>query len=128
MLPDKKVWCHKTGFEKKCFDMVTKKGCELWGYKVGLDRNTGQHEQVWGCTEKFAFGLQIELIQQMRELGAAMEGMRNETARAADTTNEVAVRSQTLIETIVEARRLVEDAVQYPQINTGSRILLEDGR
>lgn len=78
VLPDKKIWCHRTGFKVLCFDGVTKRNCQLWMQVIGSDPQTGQEVNRYGCADSFMPLLMIENSQMQRQTGAAVESFRNE--------------------------------------------------
>lgn len=82
MLPDEKVMCHHTGFEKLCFDMVTKCKCRKWVQILGVNPNTGEQINKWDCTDALMPLLTIENSHQQRCTGAAIESFRNEMVEA----------------------------------------------
>ena len=84
MLPDEKIWCHRTGFEKTCRDMVCNKNCQLWVRIDGYDVNTGITATRYGCSDAFIPMLQIEIAQRSREAGASFDAMKNEVFRQAN--------------------------------------------
>jgi hypothetical protein len=94
MLPDDKVYCHRTGFRKKCVDMVTKRHCRLWKHVIGLNRNTNQPMDHYDCVDSLKVDLTIENTQMQRETGAAVESTRNEYVRSSDRNLEVMLQVQ----------------------------------
>lgn len=50
VLPDEKIFCHRTGFQETCFDMVTRKKCQLWIEVLGNHPQTNEtvHKHVCG--------------------------------------------------------------------------------
>ncbi len=81
MLPDEKVMCHETGFEKSCRDMVVNCRCRKWVSVRGTNPNTGELLDRWNCSDAWLPLLLIENAQQSRQIGAAVESFRNETVR-----------------------------------------------
>ncbi len=86
MLPDEKVMCHETGFEKSCRDMVINCRCRTWVQIQGANPNTGEAMKRWGCVDALMPLLMIENSQQQRQTGAAVESFRNEMVRANEQT------------------------------------------
>lgn len=78
MLPDEKVMCRYTGFDKSCFDMVTRCKCQHWVQLLGTNPQTGDPVDRWGCSDVFQLHLLVENSQQSRQTGAAVESFRNE--------------------------------------------------
>lgn len=82
MLPDEKVMCHHTGFEKSCFDMVTRCKCPKWVKLTGMNPNTGQPVDQYNCADHWLPLLLVENSQQQRQTAAAVESFRNEMVDA----------------------------------------------
>lgn len=81
MLPDDKVMCHETGFEKRCKDMVVNCHCRKWIQVMGNNPNTGEPINRWDCSDAWLPLLLIENSQMQRQTGAAVESFRNEATR-----------------------------------------------
>lgn len=88
MLPDDKTMCHETAFEKSCRDMVVNCRCRKWVQVQGVNPNTGDPVNRWDCADAWGPMLAINIAQQARQTGAAVESFRNETVKA----NEQACR------------------------------------
>lgn len=82
-LPSKDVYCHRTGFRKRCYDMVTKCKCQLWVGIDGAHPGTGEKIVGYGCADQLRTLLIMENTQQVHQLGAAVESLRNEEVDAA---------------------------------------------
>lgn len=83
MLPDEKIMCHETGFEKSCRDMVINSRCRKWRQIQGTNPNTGEPLNQWDCVDGWMPFLTLENTQQVRQVGAAVESFRNEAARTS---------------------------------------------
>jgi hypothetical protein len=83
MLPDKKVMCPYTGFQKSCWEGVAEHSCPKWIHILGSDPNTGQQVDKYGCNDSFQHILMIENSQMQRQTGAAVESFRNEMVKAS---------------------------------------------
>lgn len=77
MIPPKDIGCHRTGFQKTCFECVTEHKCRLWSHIIGLDPNTGLEVNFYGCADEVRNKLIMEGTQQTRQTGAALETLRN---------------------------------------------------
>lgn len=64
------------------FKPCRKLGCAWFAKLVGLNPNTGQQVDEWGCAISWMPVLMIENSQKQRETGAAVESFRNEMVRA----------------------------------------------
>lgn len=58
--------------------------CRLYVQLRGMNPNTGEDIDRWGCTFEFLPFLLIENSQQQRQTGAAVESFRNEVVRFND--------------------------------------------
>ena len=76
--PPKDVGCHRTGFQKTCFECVTEHRCRLWQHLIGTDPQTGVGFDFYGCADEFGTKLRIELSQQMRQAGASTDKVATE--------------------------------------------------
>ncbi len=66
--------------KKECIEH----SCKFYVHLLGANPQTGVQEDRWDCTFAFLPVLLIENSQQTRQAGAALEGVRNEMARAND--------------------------------------------
>lgn len=80
-LPDEKVMCHNTGFEKSCLDMVVRCKCRKWLSIDCINANTGEKFKEYKCADEWYVHLLMENSQQQRQTGAAVESFRNETVK-----------------------------------------------
>ena len=78
-LPDKRIKCPYTGHKKSCCDLAIH--CPKWVQIQGKHPQTGKDIDKWGCADTFVVMMQIETTQQIRQLGAATESMRNEIVK-----------------------------------------------
>lgn len=76
-LPDEKVGCHHTGFEKKCRQLVCDGVCNRWIQIIGTNPNTGEPVNQFDCVDNWTPMLLIENSQLQRQTGAAVESFRN---------------------------------------------------
>lgn len=81
-IPDPKIMCHRTGFTRSCKEIVVEGQCRLWTQIMGVNPNTGDKIDRWGCADEFLPLLMIENSQQQRQTGAAIESFRNEMVKA----------------------------------------------
>lgn len=56
--------------------------CSWFTQVRGMNPNTGEHVDEWGCAIAWIPMLQIETSQQARQAGAAVESFRNEVVRS----------------------------------------------
>lgn len=81
MLPDRKIGCPYTGFNKTCFEGVTEHSCPKWVHILGVNPQTGEHIDKFGCSDSFMHHLLIENSQMQRQTGKAVESFRNEVVK-----------------------------------------------
>jgi hypothetical protein len=55
----------------------------------GINPNTGQEVDEWGCSVAWLPMLMVENSQQQRQTGAAVESFRNEMVRANETGQQI---------------------------------------
>ncbi len=84
MLPDPKLRCPATGFARSCRDVLSECDCPKFVAIRGRDPQTGADVDRHGCIDSFLPHLLIENAQQSRQVGAAVESLRNEIVRAND--------------------------------------------
>jgi hypothetical protein len=70
---------------KDCIQMR----CAWWMKLSGIDKNTGQPIDDWGCAVTWLPTLLVENANEMRQAGAAIESMRNENVKGEDATRKV---------------------------------------
>jgi|TARA_B100000085_G_scaffold285367_1_gene321134 hypothetical protein len=63
--------------------------CAWYMHIRGMDPNTGQEIDHWGCAVGWMPTLLIENSQQQRQTGAAVESFRNETIKENQKTRNV---------------------------------------
>jgi hypothetical protein len=64
--------------KKKCIELK----CSWYTQVRGMNPNTGEEVDEWGCAISWIPMLQIETSQQARQAGAAVESFRNEVVRS----------------------------------------------
>lgn len=84
MLPDKDVMCHRTGFEKSCFALVTEGKCKRWQNIQGEHPQTGVQMNHWDCADNLIPLLLINLGRQQNETTASVDKACNEGAKRSD--------------------------------------------
>lgn len=90
-LPDKDLGCHRTGFEKKCRELVCGGICNRWIQISGENPNTGEAIHHYDCVDNWMPLLTIENTQQARQMGAAIESFRNEMLKANEVHASIGV-------------------------------------
>ena len=63
--------------------------CAWYMHIAGLDPNTGDQVDHWGCSVSWMPMLLIENSQQQRSTGAAVESFRNEMVKANDSNQQM---------------------------------------
>lgn len=82
--PNKDIWCHRTGFKKRCFDMVTNRGCQLWVHVQGTDPQTEQIVSHGACADSWMPKLTIEVAQMVRQNTASTDKVATVVQKHAD--------------------------------------------
>lgn len=89
MLPDKDIGCHRTGFVRKCRDLVTQGICNRWKH-VPLQNPTADAAQLqYDCIDNWMFTLQLHQLKLQCETGAALDSLRNEAGKRQNLTNDL---------------------------------------
>lgn len=77
--PPKTRMCRYTGFEKKCFDLVTGESCQ--GSWVNIKGEDPQDKTIvhdnWGCVDDFTHILHLAAVDQARCGAKETEALRN---------------------------------------------------
>jgi hypothetical protein len=77
MLPPKERMCHCAWFEKNCRELVASGACGRWSSLRGMDPQTGQEIDRWGCTDDHIPTLLMSIGKLTLESGAATEQLRD---------------------------------------------------
>lgn len=87
MLPDKTTKCHRTGFEKTCFECVTQHGCRLWKHtKFEFDPKSGQPSiDVYDCLDSLMDLYTHDALKRQTQTTASVDAFRTEAHAANDT-------------------------------------------
>lgn len=85
MLPDEKIMCHHTGFEKRCFDMVTQAKCRKWRNLLGVDPQTGAQMNVWDCVDGLQHQIQMDTGKAVMHVVAGIDKLANTVSAANDS-------------------------------------------
>jgi hypothetical protein len=78
MIRQKKTADYCPLIKKNCIEHK----CAWYMHVIGLDPNTGQSIDHWGCAISWIPTLTIENSQQQRQTAAAVESFRNEVVRS----------------------------------------------
>lgn len=82
MFPSKTKMCHRTGFEKSCFELCASQACQdRWVHIQGTNAQTGEPIDKWGCVDDHVVTLQLDQTRKLYGLQAAIESMRNEVTK-----------------------------------------------
>ena len=78
--PPKNRMCRHTGFEKKCFDLVSSEACQgSWINIKGEDpQDKSTIHDNWGCVDDFTHILHLAAIDHARMGAAETEKLRND--------------------------------------------------
>lgn len=84
MLPDENIMCHHTGFEKRCFDLVTQSKCRKWRNLLGTDPQTGAQLNVWDCVDGLQHQIQLDTGRAVMCMVASLDKLATEVATSND--------------------------------------------
>ena len=87
-LPDKETRCHRTGFEKTCFECVTQYNCRLWRHLVvDADRATGEVlRDMWGCVDSLQQDYALNLMGRQDTTTATVDKLSRQVAESHDAS------------------------------------------
>jgi len=89
MLPDEAIMCHETGFEKRCFDMVTKCKCRKWVRVQGRDLND-KPVDLYDCADHWGPQMRqqstAQLSQQLTTIAKSIDYLRAEVGHSQDAS------------------------------------------
>lgn len=75
------------------FEPCKKLDCAWFIQIRGMDPNTGEDVDNWGCSMAWLPKLMIENAQQSRQTGAAVESFRNEMVKANELNRDLLLES-----------------------------------
>lgn len=81
-LPPKERGCHRTGFERKCRELVAEGLCQRWVCVRGQHPQTGKDLDTYGCAEDMVPMLLIENSRCQRETRDAVLSFRDQVDQA----------------------------------------------
>lgn len=98
MLPDPKVKCPATAFERSCRDVVAECDCPKFVHVQFVNPQNGEKVDKYGCADAFMPLLTILGAQASNQTGAAVESLRNELVKEKE---ETAAQRGVALETLV---------------------------
>lgn len=84
-LPPKDLGCHRTGFEKKCRDLVSDGLCNRWRHELVIVE--GKQTTWFDCVDNWSSHYSREAGMQVHGLYAIIESARNEILALAGHKN-----------------------------------------
>lgn len=103
-LPDEKIMCHRTGFDKSCFDMVTRCKCRLWVKVQGMHPQTEKIIDQYDCADAWMPTLILEVASMVRQNTASTDKVANEvSAHRTETVTMGAIAVQRARDAVSEA-------------------------
>ena len=95
MLPDKEIGCHRTGFARKCRDLLVSGECNRYKQLQTIHPQTGETlGDYYDCVDNLQHILLLEIAQQARQAGASADKVATEVRRSSE---EAAARDVHLI-------------------------------
>jgi hypothetical protein len=86
MLPDSKRGCHRTGFTRKCRDLLVSEECNRWIMIEGTNPANGQPLSQWDCVDNWPIALLIDIAKKLVNGNTGVENavlsFRNEMVEA----------------------------------------------
>lgn len=105
-LPDEKIMCHRTGFDKSCFDMVVKCKCQLWVKVSGTPPQAEAPVDYYACADSWMPMLTLEVANMVRQNTASTDKVASEVKAHRDenmTMGAIAVqRAQQAVQQAIE--------------------------
>lgn len=124
MLPDKTTKCHRTGFEKTCFQCVTEHGCRLWKHiTLEFDPQTGKAAvDHYDCVDSLMDLYQKDMLRRQVQTTASVDAFRKESHAANDAhlVGAIGHLNRHMSEAItiaapVEPQKLLGSCTEYEQ-------------
>ncbi len=84
MIPDPKIYCHRTGFKKQCLSLVTKGACNRYRNLPFFNNTTGEQFERWDCVDNLAYQMEMEHAAQLDGVRSELNAMRNEMGATRD--------------------------------------------
>lgn len=82
MFPPKEKMCHLTGFTKSCLELCSTKACQdRWVHVQGVNAQTGEALDMWGCVDDQAVTLQLDQTRKLHALLATLQETRNDITK-----------------------------------------------
>ena len=88
------------------FEPCKKLDCAWFIQIRGMDPNTGEEIDDWGCSMAWLPKLMIENAQQSRQTGAAVESFRNEMIKANELNRDLLLESAKIQEESLLLKKL----------------------
>jgi hypothetical protein len=78
MLPDKDIGCHRTGFTRKCRELVAAGECNRFIQVQGMHPQTEERFSRWDCVDNWAPLLLIDNTRHQAQTCASIDRFNNE--------------------------------------------------
>ena len=82
-----KMKCPRTGLKKLCVDL--RDTCPEWVKLIGTHPQTGERVDEYACALAWGPILQVEIMQKLSELGAAIESFRNQVVVRNEAVKQI---------------------------------------
>ena len=79
-LPNTVSRCHRTGFKRKCYDLVSSGKCTRWLPVTGTNPNTGEAINDSKCSDDWLPIMLMENSRLQKEAISEIEALRKEVA------------------------------------------------
>lgn len=88
MLPDDKTMCHRTGFEKRCKDMVVNCNCRAWVRIKGRHAETDAPLDLYDCADHWGPQIQMQATEVLQKhlltIAQSVDQLRQEVKAGND--------------------------------------------
>lgn len=105
MFPDDKTMCHRTGFEKRCRDMVVNCNCRAWVRIKGRHAETDAPVDLYDCADHWGPQIQMQATEVLQKhlltIAESIDGLRKVVHDAND---------QQMVGAVARLNRQVDEA------------------
>lgn len=103
MFPPKEKMCHRCGFEKSCFDLVSSKKCGRWA-SLTLEHENGMPTTEYMCQDDLELGISLRNQKLLNQIIGSIDQLRKEEKNRGEIA--LATNAQVLGSMMDAAQRL----------------------
>jgi hypothetical protein len=83
--PNAEKFCHRTGFEKSCRDLVKSEKCQdFWRHYEVTDRQTLQKKEFWACSDQQKDAMMLDALHKLNAVSAEIQALRTDIDNRAN--------------------------------------------